>query len=64
MKNYQQSFQITTLKNRTVDAEIQKKKAEFQEQQSTRRSQDATEYTESLKKNRGAPEQYSGTPEL
>ena len=29
MKNSQQSFQITTLKNRTVDAEIQKKKAEF-----------------------------------
>ena len=65
IKNSQQSFQITTLKNRTVDAEIQKKKAEFQEQQSTRRSQGATKYTESLqKKNQGAPEQSSGTPEL
>ena len=49
-KNSQQSLQITSLKNRTVDAEIQKKKAEFQEQQSTRRSQDSTNYTESLQK--------------
>ena len=50
IKNSQQSLQITSLKNCTVDAEIQKKKAEFQEQQSTRRSQDSTNYTESLQK--------------
>lgn len=47
-KSTAQASQITSLTNRTIDAEIQQKKSERQVQQSTRRSQNAMEYTESL----------------
>lgn len=47
-KSMDQANKITSLTKRTVTAEVQQKKAERQVKQSTRRSESAMEYTQSL----------------